>query len=226
MSDLEILKDESKSIDERIIAAESIARRYDEKNVSDKERLLFADFMRMDLSTLEKCIKGRLWTSFLKEAVVKGVYKYKLERLKESVNDMLIEEVGERFLKSRSVKEREILGKALRARADEIETMKLATAATIKNLEPGIGGPADLPYLSNAQISSVSKPSKRYAKAAFRTGKWKTSWGNPSDYGMDPKNEVRYVDKPANRDFAVLVYKLGLWQPEWGSPSEYEIHIS
>ena len=225
MSDLDILLDESKPIDERVKAAEKIARRYDEGSAGDKESALFSGFMRDSISTLDRYIKAELWTSPLEEAIIKGVYNYKVSRLKENVAGMSVSDLATKYAESTSDVEKKILSEALHERKDEIETIDLVLEALKEKYVQRLSSPDAYPFMSDGQISSIKEPSKRYAREAFRNGLWNVNWGDPSNYGINIESEAYYVARPMNRDFAIMMYKRGMWLHDWGEPSEYGIKI-
>lgn len=68
-----------------------------------------------------------------------------------------------------------------------------------------------LPMCSEAQIQRIKKPTKGYARMAFRAGMWNDNWGDPEEYGIDVESELRFVDKVGNEAFRRMLMRRGIF---------------
>ena len=91
---------------------------------------------------------------------------------------------------------------------------------------PSITNPMQMTYLSERQIRAIKEPTRDYAESALKNGKWNLNWGDPREHvrGFNIENLKYYVDKPQNKDFAIVMHKLGIWNYEkWGKPEDYGV---
>ena len=222
MSDLEMLENESLPIEERVEIAKRIAQRYELGEASVREMALFSEFMTMNMDKLGDVVKEKRWVMPIEEAIARGVYEYRIEKLKDEISKMSINEIAERYLEAKSKIERKLFAEALKERKDEIEEMSVVAQVmqitqAIENI-PKIDNPVEFKYLSDAQIKRVKKPTRSYAKDAFMNGLWNLEWGDPEDYGIDSERAINYVSRPNNKDFAAMALRKGLWRDEWEMP--------
>lgn len=233
---MEIVRDASKPMKERIEAAKELYRLYKK---GEPVPAIVTMIARTDIDELRETIEEEAYAKGTEEeALIKGIFEAKKEAIRKRLEKMPLTEVAKSFLRPESKVEREIARELLKGKEkvlkEEAEVLSAAAEAMkaeamskyaefIEESIPGITSPAEFGFLSRRQIKNVNKPSRWYAKQAFMNGFWNSKWGDPEQYGIDVKTAVSYVGKPKNKDFALVAYSRGVWRVEWGDPEDYGI---
>lgn len=197
------------------------------------------EFARKSVDELKEIIDEEHYAKGTEEeAIVKGIFKAKVDRIKNRLKKAGLTEIARVYVSTKSNVEKEIAREMLKGKEEKLkeEASVLSAAAELMKAEaiareaefikgniPKISSPSDYRFLSDLQIKSVSKPTKYYATEAFKNGLWNLEWGDPKEYGIDVGSLVHYVSKPMNKDFARLMYSKGIWFFHWGNPEDYGV---
>jgi len=229
-----VLMDNSAPMEERIEAA---AKLYEYYLAGVEVPLAITEFARKSVDELREIIEsGHYAKGTEEEAIVKGLYKAKVEVIRRRLSKMSLIEIAKVYASPSSNVEKEIAGELLSGKEEELEkeVKKISLAVEVLKQEaikeeaefikgniPRISQPTQYRFLSDLQIKSIKKPSKFYAKEAFKSGLWNLEWGDPEEYGINVKTYAYYVDRPMNKDFALMMKSKGIWFFHWGDLSEY-----
>lgn len=230
------LRDSSLSMDERIKAAYELYKYY---RAGAEVPAMIMEFARKSADELKELIEEEHYAKGTEEeAVIKGVFKAKVDAIRSRLKRAGLTEVARVYVSTKSNVEREVAREMLKGKEEKLkeEASVLSAAAELMKAEaiareaefikgniPKIQSPSDLRFLSDLQVKSVSKPTRYYAKEAFINGLWNLEWGAPEDYGIKVDTMISYVSKPMNKDFAAMMYSRGIWFFHWGNPEDYGI---
>jgi len=234
----EVLLDESKPDEERIKAAKELWRiELTKEPILDRvpalsfvypidEQNIYKTVKEMDIKEVPK----------IEYIVYRGLYEYYRELASDRVSEADISElldlsVSENPFVREEAKKRleeipseELISEAKRREAIAIrkraEAILMESESIARNISR-VTNIMSLKYLSREQVDKVRKPTKKYAKDAFKSGIWKNAWGAPEDYGIRPDTYVYSVDRPQTKDFVRMAVFKGIWRSEWGDPEEY-----
>lgn len=233
---IKILKDVKAPIRERIESASELYSRY---LAGEKVPVIITKFAKKSVDELRELIdEGHYVKGTEEEVVLKGIYSAKVERIRKRLKEADLMEVAKIYVNTMSNVEKEIASEMLKGQEEKLkkEAEALLAASRIRLAEamnkeaefvegdvPMISSPTQYRFLSNAQVKSVIRPSRFYAREAFKNGLWNSRWGNPEKYGINVDTYVYHVCKPANRDFVLLMLERSIWIPDWGNPEDYSI---
>jgi hypothetical protein len=214
-----IVRDESKSLEERIEAAKEIYELSEKVTVP----AIYPVFLTYSIDELDRYIKGKeRFPSKLEEVLIKAAYEYKINKLR----DMDIVDVAKICTSPGIGKaEKEICRQILEERKDELDialrALQIAEIERAERKRSVARGVGYAEHLSLEEVESIDDPTKWYAKEAFEAGLWNERWGNPMARGINVVSSIRYVDRPKNRDFVKLMISLNLWNERWGNIEKY-----
>ena len=114
-----VVLDESKPMEERVEAAKRLAEMYYAGELVELPTFL-APFVRMPLKTLETILEKRMWASPLEEAVIRGLYEYHKEAVKQRLESASLGEVARVLLQPSSKLEAQIAKKILEERKEDV----------------------------------------------------------------------------------------------------------